>query len=70
MVDPAKIEACKRLARNHYDTWGQWVVECHTDEDIERDLININGDELTLEEYISLREDVAGYYREIENTAW
>jgi hypothetical protein len=58
-----KVEQAKKLAMDNYDSWGQFVIECMTDNEIEASLFD-----LTLEEWVKIREDVGGYFREIERT--
>lgn len=57
------LELAKKAAQDHYNTWGQFVIECMTDNEIEASLFD-----LTLEEWIKIREDVGGYFQDIERT--
>lgn len=60
------IEKAKKLAEENYSTWGQWVIECYTDSELGENLEDFR----TIEEWVKVRQDVAGYYKEIESTAW
>lgn len=61
------VAEAKRLANVNYSTWGQWVVETMTDAEIAELLEDCNND---INEFVDLRIRVAGYYNEIESTAW
>ena len=61
-----EISAARDLAAKNYQTWGQWVIECQSDADIEEDL-RICG---SMQEWIALRKSIASAASEIENTAW
>ena len=50
---PLTVPEAKRLAEAKYEEWGQWVLECMTDMDIQ---VDIHG--LTQDEWISVREDI------------
>lgn len=70
---PTKEELARqafRLAEENYETWGQYVVETMTDEEIEDSFIDIDGSLMSLSEWTSIRKTIAERYSEIENTAW
>lgn len=61
------VAEAKRLANVNYSTWGQWVVETMTNEEIAELLEDCNND---IKEFVERRIRVANYYSEIESTAW
>lgn len=61
-----EISDARTLAAKNYQAWGQWVIECQSDADIEEDL-RICG---SITEWVELRKSIAGAASEIENTAW
>lgn len=61
------VAEAKRLANVNYSTWGQWVVETMTNEEIAESLEDCNND---INEFVERRIRVANYYSEIESTAW
>lgn len=50
------------LAQDNYATWGQYVVETTTLEELQEQLEDFD----TLEQWVEVRERVADAYREIE----
>lgn len=57
------LEKAKKLAMENYETWGHWVVEAYTDEELLDDLKDFG----TVEEWVEIRKRVAEVYREREN---
>lgn len=59
------INRAKKLAQDNYETWGQYVVECYTDEELTEDLSDFS----TLEEWIDIRISVANVLEE-RSSSW
>jgi hypothetical protein len=60
------IVEAKKLANDNYESWGQYVVECYTDEELKEDL----SDFATLQEWIDIRISVANVLGERESSWW
>lgn len=60
-----KLKKAKQLAEDNYEEWGQWVVECMTDEELKRDI----GED-SLEEWVEFRKRIASIHRERESEIW
>jgi len=54
------------LAKENYETWGQWVVECYDTDDLISELSEFH----TIYEWVEHRKVVADYYKEQEDTAF
>jgi hypothetical protein len=63
VADKEMIAQVKQMAEDNYDSWGQYVVECYTDEEIVKDLANFD----TLEEWVDIRIAVAEVIEERES---
>lgn len=59
-----KVQKAKELAEENYSEWGQWVVECMTDEEVQEDIGNS-----TIEEWVEIRKKIARICEEREK-AW
>ena len=57
----SKLERAKALATEHYSTWGQWVIECLDDADLEKQLEEYDS----LENWVEIRERVADAHEEL-----
>jgi hypothetical protein len=56
----------KKLAMENYETWGNWIIEGFTDEELLDDLKDFD----TIEEWVEIRKRVAEARDEITNTKW
>lgn len=54
-VTPELIAEAKKLAHDNYESWGQYVVECYTDSELEKDLSGFDS----LEDWVDVRITVA-----------
>ena len=54
------------LAKENYETWGHWVVECLTLSELQVELEYCGS----LEEWVEFRISVASTRKEIEDTAF
>lgn len=54
------------LAKENYESWGQWVVECYDQDDLCEELSSFH----TIYEWVEHRKTLADYYQEQENTAF
>jgi hypothetical protein len=59
-------EKGKKLAMENYETWGQWVIECMTDEEIAEDI----AEHESFKEWVEIRIIVGEHHQEIMDTAW
>lgn len=59
------VAKAEKLAYENYETWGNWVVECFTAEELAEDLKR----HASLEAWVKHREDLAGIYDE-RSKAW
>ena len=64
-ITPELISKVKKLAQDNYETWGQYVVECYTDEELRQDLSDFS----TVEEWIEVRISVANVLEE-RSSSW
>lgn len=60
IVDDKLIDRVKNLSEDNYETWGQYIVECYTDEELKESLVDYD----TLEKWIEIRKRVADVYEE------
>ena len=60
------VENAKKMAMDNYETWGHWVVECYTNDELQEELDEFD----TLKSWINIRISVADARKEIEDTAW
>lgn len=60
-----KVQKAKELAEENYSTWGQWVVECLTDSEIENDI-----EDMGINEWVEYRKKIAAIFEEREKTVW
>ena len=65
-VTPEILAMAKALANQNYSTWGQWVVECYSDEELIADLKDFPD----LAEWMDVRIRVGEIYAEREATAF
>lgn len=68
-MDPKLIDIAARaaaIAMENYDTWGNWVVECMTMQEIREAVEEAGG----LEQWVQLQIDVQKRRDEIINTRW
>ena len=63
-VTLADIGEAKILAEENYHTWGQYIVECYTGEELAEQLAEFD----TLEEWVEIRQRVAEIYEERMST--
>jgi hypothetical protein len=63
IADKEMVAQVKQMAEDNYDSWGQYVVECYTDEEIVKDLANFD----TLEEWVDIRIAVEKVIEERES---
>lgn len=61
-VTPEVIVKAKELAEKNYSTWGQYIVECYTDNELAEEL----ADHKTLAAWVKTRKAVASVYAERE----
>ena len=54
------IVEAKKLANDNYESWGQYVVECYTDSELEKDLSDFDS----LEDWVDIRIRVADVLEE------
>lgn len=59
-VTPEILAMAKALANQNYETWGQYVVECYTDDDLIADLQDFQD----LAEWMDVRVRVGEVYAE------
>ena len=59
------LNNAKNLAQDNYETWGQYIVECYTDEELKESLVDYD----TLEEWVEIRKRVAEVYEE-RSSSW
>ena len=50
IVNEELISKAKKLAQDNHETWGQYIVEAYTDDELVLDLAHFN----TLEEWVSV----------------
>jgi hypothetical protein len=60
IVNDELLNRIKNLAQDNYETWGQYIVECYTDEELKESLVDYD----TLEEWVEIRKRVAEIYEE------
>jgi hypothetical protein len=60
IVKDELLNRIKNLAQDNYETWGQYIVECYTDEELKESLVDYD----TLEEWVEIRKRVAEIYEE------
>ena len=65
-VTPKLIAEAKKLAYDNYESWGQYIVECYTDEELEECLEDFDS----LEEWVEVRIRVANVLEERESSWW
>jgi hypothetical protein len=61
-VTPEILAMAKALANQNYETWGQYVVECYTDDELIADLQDFQD----LAEWIDVRVRVGEVYAELD----
>ena len=61
-VTPELIVKAKKLASENYESWGQYIVECYTDEELEECLEDFHS----LEEWAEVRLTIANIHKERE----
>ena len=66
IVNDELLNKAKNLAEENYETWGQYIVECYTDEELAEDLYEIG----TMEEWVEIRKSVANVIEERRNSGW
>ena len=66
IVNNELINQVKGLAQDNYETWGQYVVECYSDEELEEDISDFD----TIEEWIDVRKSVANVIEERWDSGW
>ncbi len=54
------VAEAKKLAQDNYESWGQYVVECYTDSELEKDLSDFDS----LEDWVDIRIRVADVLEE------
>lgn len=54
------VAEAKKLAKDNYSTWGQWIVECYTSDELAEALADFES----LEEWVDVRIRVAEVYAE------
>lgn len=59
-VTPEILAMAKALANQNYETWGQYVVECYTDDELIADLQDFQD----LAEWMDVRVRVGEVYAE------
>lgn len=59
-VTPELVAKAKKLAEDNYETWGQWIVECYSNEELAEALEDFES----LEEWVDIRIRVAEVYAE------
>lgn len=64
-----KLERAKALATEHYSTWGQWVIECLDDADLEKEL-ELEKEYNDLKEWVEIRERIADAHEETERSSY
>ena len=64
-ITPELMSRVKKLAQDNYETWGQYVVECYSDEELRQDLSDFS----TVEEWIEVRISVANILEE-RSSSW
>lgn len=62
LITPELIAEAKKLANDNYESWGQYIVECYTDEELEECLEDFNS----LDEWVEVRISIANIYEERE----
>jgi hypothetical protein len=62
IVTKELIAEAKELARDNYESWGQYIVECYEDSELAESLESFD----TLEDWVEVRIRVAGVYAERE----
>jgi hypothetical protein len=62
IVTKELIAEAKELARDNYETWGQYIVECYEDSELAESLESFD----TLEDWVEVRIRVADVYAERE----
>ena len=60
IVKDELLNRIKNLAQDNYETWGQYIVECYTDDELKESLVDYD----TLEEWVEIRKRVAEIYEE------
>jgi hypothetical protein len=59
-VTPEILAKAKKLSEENYETWGQWVVECMTDEELQAELEEFE----TFQAWLDIRITVGLIYEE------
>ena len=62
LVTQEMIVEAKQLAKDNYESWGQYVVECYEDSELAESLEDFDS----LEEWVEVRISVANIYKERE----
>jgi hypothetical protein len=57
-----ELTEAKRLAEENYSTWGQWVIECYTDQELQDEL----DEHASLKDWVEFRKTLASIYEERE----
>ena len=65
IVTKELMSKVKKLAQDNYNSWGQYVVECYSDEELREDLSDFS----TVEEWIEVRISVANILEE-RSSSW
>ena len=66
LVTQEMIVEAKKLAQDNYESWGQYIVECYTDEELKADL----ADYTTIEEWVDFRIRIADTIEERSSNWW
>ena len=66
LVTQEMIVEAKQLAQDNYESWGQYIVECYTDEELKADL----ADYTTIEEWVDFRIRIADTIEERSSNWW
>ena len=60
LITQKLIAEAKKLAYDNYEAWGQYIVECYTDEELEECLEDFDS----LDEWVEVRISIANIYDE------
>jgi len=66
IVSEEILNKAKNLAQDNYETWGQYIVECYTDEELTENLSDFD----TIEEWVDIRKSVANVIEERWDSGW
>ena len=62
LVTQEMIVEAKKLSQDNYESWGQYIVECYTDDELKESLESFDN----LEDWIEVRIAVAEVYADRE----